>query len=315
MSPKPLPFLIKPKAQPPRKEQQREKRKISMTLVAALSGREGTILFADTQEIVGEYAKRKIEKLTVQEGIGLRFGIAGACSDGTYADMLQSEICAALNEVQVFDIEQIKQHLTDTLTTFYAKHIWPRSGQYPLMQYLLVVQPLIGGYPTVIHISETAANICKEEVKTIGVGSYLADYLFKQMTAGDLPFPPLGSFAFLCAAGVYVAMEIRENIDGVGPLERVAIFNRDGTYDSLWPADIFQIEESVGSIGEFLGYFYRDALEGDARDSEPLSKSEWASDISRGLQEWYAKWQSEESRGRRERVREMEFRKHRAANE
>lgn len=287
-----------------------------MTLVAALSGREGTILFADTQEIIGEYAKRKIEKLEVQEGVGLRFGIAGACTDGTYADMLQSEICSALSGIHDFDLDKIKRDLADTLTNFYAKHIWPRSGQYPLMQYLLVVQSLIGGYPTVIHISETAANVCTEEVKTIGVGSYLADYLFKQMTAGDLPFPPSESLAFLCAASVYVAREIRENIDGVGPLERVAVFNRDGTYDALHPVDIMEIEENVGSIGEFLGYFYRDAFDGDPQHNlEPLSESKWASDVSEGLKEWYAKWRSEESRKRRERVREMEKQRVRASGE
>ncbi|MHB8527749.1 MAG: hypothetical protein ACYDD2_16605 [Candidatus Acidiferrales bacterium] len=285
-----------------------------MTLVAALSGREGTILVADTEEIVADYAKRKIQKLVVQEGIGLRFGIAGASTEGTYSDMLQSEICASLCAIRDFDLGKIKLAIAEVLTNFYARHIWPRPSQQPHMQYLLVVQPLTEGYPTVIHISETAANICTEESKTIGIGSYLADYLFKQMTAGDLPFPPSESLAFLCAASVHVAREIRENIEGVGPLERVAVFNRDGTYDDLWPADIIEIEEAIGSIGEFLGYFYREALDGDTSSSEE-SITQWSSDISESLKKWYSEWQSKESRERRERVREMEKRRVRASGE
>ena len=47
-----------------------------MTLVTALSGREGTILCADTQETVSEYAKKKIDKLEVWQGNAVRVGMA-----------------------------------------------------------------------------------------------------------------------------------------------------------------------------------------------------------------------------------------------
>ena len=62
-----------------------------MTLVAALSGCDGTILFADTEEVVGSYSTRCIEKMAVLDFASFRVGIAGASTDGTYADMPQSE--------------------------------------------------------------------------------------------------------------------------------------------------------------------------------------------------------------------------------
>jgi hypothetical protein len=69
-------------------------------------------------------------------------------------------------------------------------------------------------------------------------------------------------------------------------------------------------------MGEFLGYFYRDALDGDPSNKErPVSESKWASDVSRGLKEWYAKWESEKWRKRRESVRQMEKRRVRASGE
>ena len=283
-----------------------------MTLVAVLDGRDATLLFADTEETISGYAKREINKLTVQECEVFRFGIAGACSDGTYADMLQSEICSSLSAIRRFDLTEIKEALAVTLTNFYTKHVWPRTGEKPEMSYLLVLQPIAEGNTAIVYISETAANICTDEAKTIGVGSYLADYVLKQMTAGDLPFPPSESLGFLCAAAVYVAKEVRDNIQGVGPLKRVAIFNKDGTYDNLWFNDILSIEEHVSSIGEFLQYFYADAM--DAERTDDLGDV-GAGDIRSGLQRWFSEWKSEERCEARRVLRELEKRRLRAAGE
>src|SRR5690348_3343943 len=140
---KPLPFVVKkrPKFRPPKMEQ-RHRRALPMTLVAALSGRDGTILFADTQETVGNYGIKKIDKLASWDCEAFRLGIAGASTDGTYSDMLQSEILAGLSSLTVFEERQIISRLGEILTGFYSKHIWPRTGDKPQMEYLLVVQPI-----------------------------------------------------------------------------------------------------------------------------------------------------------------------------
>lgn len=312
----PLPFIVKKKPELPQQiKEQRKKKLIRMTLVAALSGRDGTILFGDTEETVAGYTKRTIDKLVVVDGAAFRFGIAGACTDGNYADMLQSEICDVLGEMQQFELGQIKLGLTGTLTNFYLKHIWPRAGEKPEVEFLLVLQSLDGGHPTVVHVAETAVTICTEATKTIGVGSYLADYLLKSMTDRQLPFPPNETIDFLCASAVYVAREVRENIQGVGPLSRVAVFNADGTYDDLYPIDVSRIEEAISPIGEFLHYFYADAFHAESQGILGAGESNWADGICEGVKEWYAAWMSEEERKRRESIRGLQKRRQRPANE
>jgi len=280
-----------------------------MTLVAALSGYEGTILFADTEEVVGSYSTRTIDKLAVWDCSNFRIGIAGASTDGTYADMLQAEILEALSRIPSFDMGAIRNVLAKTLTDFYGKHVWPRMGDKPQMEYLLVVQPLPQGLPEVIQIAETAANIVPDEgYKTIGVGQYLADYIFKQMFQTPIPVSRGESISFLCGAGVYAAKEVRENIDGVGPIERVAVFTRDGEYDELYPVDISAIEGNVSSIQEFLGYMYSDIMDAEKDDKHVLTVADTESvsfvhELREVHKNWYTEWKHK--RETRDRLRDM----------
>lgn len=282
-----------------------------MTLVAALSGCDGTILFADTEEVKGDYSTRTIDKLAVWNCPAFRIGIAGASTDGTYADMLQGELLSAVSRIPIFDIPAIRIVLAETLTTFYAKHIWPRSGEKPQMEYLFVVQPLPTGFPEVIQISETAANVVQAEgYKTIGIGSYLADYVFKQIFQAPLPVSRGETISFLCGAGLYAAKEVRENIGGVGPVDRVAVFTCDGEYDELYPIDISAIEENLSSIAECLGYMYGDIMdvERDAVGHDD-SFSGWVRELRQGHAEWYESWKGRfESR---KRLKDMEEQKRR----
>src|SRR5882762_2960473 len=171
----PLPFILKQKKVPKAHNEQRERkrRQSRMTLVAALSGHQGTIFFADTDEIIGSYSKKTIDKMQVWDfpDRPFRFAIAGATTDGTYADALQSELSGALFRVDAFDLRKITEALSDTLAAFYAKHIWPRvGGDKPQMEYLITIQPP-DGYTEVFHIAETAVNIMGVTThwKSIGV--------------------------------------------------------------------------------------------------------------------------------------------------
>lgn len=139
-----------------------------MTLISALSGYEGVLLFADTQETVADYSKKAIEKTEIWDipGHPFRFAIAGATDSGTYADLLQNEIVSALGSLKTFDTGIITEALTATLTNFYSTHVWPRpAGERPETQFLLIVQPLPNGFPQVFHIAQTAPNILSTEVR------------------------------------------------------------------------------------------------------------------------------------------------------
>lgn len=282
-----------------------------MTLVAALSGCDGTILFADTEEVVGSYSTRNVEKSAVMEFKGFRVGIAGATTDATYADTLQSEILEALSKLTSFDEAAIRATLASTLTDFYSRHVWPRIADKPQMEYLLAVQPLPHGLPRVIHISETAANIVPDEgYKTIGVGRYLADYIFKQIFPAPIPFNRRESISFLCSAGLYVAKEVRENVDGVGPVQRVSVFASDGKFDELYFGEIMNLEETLSGISELLGYCYADMMDAEretAMAQEDPYADGWVLETRRGVIEWYAKWKKDVET--RKRLRAMETRK------
>src|ERR1017187_2682343 len=123
----PLPFTLpKKKPKSPQIEQRRQRRKY-MTLVAALSGLNGVVMFADTEETVAGYSKRIVEKLSVYDlpNMPFRFAIGGATTNAPYVDMLQSEIASTLSSINRYDLQEITNTLASTLTDFYSKHVWP----------------------------------------------------------------------------------------------------------------------------------------------------------------------------------------------
>ncbi len=225
-----------------------------MTLVAALSDFQGALLFADTQEIVSGISKKSVRKLRTYDlpNRPFRFAIAGATNDASYVDMLQEEIATTLLSLDACDLLILKERLTETLTDFYSKHVWQRTSDKPQMEYLIVVQPLPTGAPQIVHISESAVNISEPnlydvtiERKSIGIGSYLANYLFTSILGGGNLLHEGDSLAQLAAAAVYVSREVRENIDGCGPVEEIVLFDKNGGYDDLDSADIQRIEKNL----------------------------------------------------------------------
>lgn len=266
-----------------------------MTLVAAVSGHEGIVLFADTDEIVHGYSKRMIDKLAVWDAADrpFRFAIAGACTDGTYADALQTELEGALFSVGIFDPKKITSALSDSLASFYGKHVWPRvSVDKPQMEYLVAIQPLPRGFPEVVHISETAVNVMGVTAhwKSIGVGSYLADFLFNLMLGGGEPV------AQLAAAAVYAAKEVRTNIDGVGEVKRIVVFGSDGTYDELASEDIRTIETNLATLNGAIGELFSIAT-GVARTPDTESESvliEILDEINHKQNRWHVEWMQRE---------------------
>lgn len=258
-----------------------------MTLVSALSGCEGVVLFADTQETVTNYSKKVIDKVTVWDypNRPFRFAISGACEDAVYADMLQSHISGALLSIGDFDLKVITDILGDTLAEFYKKHVWPRGGDKHQTQYLIAIQPLPEGFPEIIYISETAVNVVGTTTHTqsIGVGRYLADYLFALLLGGG------ETIAQLCAASVFVAREAFRNIDGVGDLDRVVIFDRKGGYDELSPVDIKAIEKNLEGLNEGIQHFFSVATDlSEYSDVEHLKETVIgiAEEARQGQEEW-----------------------------
>jgi hypothetical protein len=270
-----------------------------MTLVSALTGNTGTIMFADTDEVIGGYSKKTIDKLEVWDfpDRPFRFGIAGATNNGTYADMLQSEITATLMSIEFPDLNLINDALTKTLTAFYSKHIWPQSsGDRPQMEYLIVLQSVAGGHLNIIHICDTAVNFpdLTTHLKNVGVGAYLADYLFSRILTGGEPVE------HLIAAAVYVANEVHNNIEGVGPIDRMAVFYRDGTYDELYPKHLAQIADNIYPLNEVLNAVFSDAMDlssiGESIRNGPPTIAGILAEIREAQGRWHEEWMQERER-------------------
>jgi len=282
------PFLVNKLG--PFVEQPKGRKKISMTLVAALSGFEGIVLFGDTEETAAEYAKKTIEKVAVYDfqDHPFRFAIGNATNEGNYADALQNEIAGRLLSFDKYDLGGIHSALTNDLTRFYSQHIWPRAANQPQTQYLLVLQPLPKGDLQIIYISETAVNFVAVHYKTIGVGSYFADYLFNLALCGG----DTDSLNTLLTASVYVAREVRENIAGVGPIRQIAVFMRNGEWDYVTHDDILQLEKNIEPMHEALRRAFYVATDSWIQDEDSLSEMNNTLEGIRNQQiEWYGNWE------------------------
>jgi hypothetical protein len=250
MIPKPLPFLCRRNRSEEAARAARKRGKHRMTLVSALMGREGVVIFCDTQETVGGYSKKNVDKMTVWSfpDSPFRFAISGATDDATYLDMLERALSGTLLSMDTYSLAKAETSLTKTLTEFYSKHIWPQAARAPLTEFLIVIQPLPSGRPDVIHISGTAVTIpsLSHPFKNIGVGAHLADYLFSLLLGGGQ------TQVELAIVGAYVGKQVNENVDGCGPVERIVLLGNNGQNEELTSEDIKGFENNLHPIGEVI---------------------------------------------------------------
>ena len=156
------------------------------------------------------------------------------------------------------------------------------------MEYIIAIQPLPSGVPGLFHIAESAANVIgiTTHNKSIGVGSYLADYLFNLILGGGEPL------AWLCAAAVHVAREVRDCIDGVGHIDRVVLLDRHGEYDELSPIDIEAVQNNVEGMNEAIRHLF--SLAADISEgSEKNGLEESIIGIAQEAREGQLRWMTE----------------------
>lgn len=255
IAPKPLPFVLPKKKPFPRKipEVRREGERKRMTLVSTLIGREGLVMFSDNQETRGGYSKTTVDKLCVWdiEGMPFRIAISGSTDNAMYLDMLDRTISADLLRLNEYSMPLIEEELSKTLTSFYSKHIWQQPAA-PQLDFLIAIQPLPSGRPQVIHVSGTAVLVSSltEHYKCIGVGSYLANYLFNLFVGGG------ETQAELAIAAAYIGQQVNQNVEGCGPIERIVLLGNNGEYGELSSDHIRQIEKNLAGLRQVLEYVF-----------------------------------------------------------
>jgi hypothetical protein len=232
-----------------------------MTILAGFSSSAGAILCADTQETVG-YAKRNVSKIEVSDTSGKEFRVAiAAAGNGPYADKLTQGLFGAIGAYKEYDPGNIISAIENTVTEFHSKHIWPRTdAQYaPQVELLILLQPTkddvvpgFPGYPLLLHVAETAVNIV-QETKSVGIGSWLADYILDRLHLG------YGNRNYMVALGAYLMKEVRENVEGCGKDAELMFFGSDGKWEDIsGSAELMFLENHVEEINSvFSTVFFR----------------------------------------------------------
>jgi hypothetical protein len=161
-----------------------ERRRV--TLIAGFLTGSCVVLAADSEEVISDYAKASTQKIRVTDCFGnWRIAIAGA-GDGTYIDLFEQMLARRLFTIQQFEFEKITGIIRATLHEIHKKHIWPRHGdQRVSFQAIIALQGCGEKKGRGLFYTSDSAMLAVDGslgFKTIGVGSYLADYIIKRST-------------------------------------------------------------------------------------------------------------------------------------
>lgn len=219
-----------------------------MSIVAAFSTGEGMILCADSEETVADYAKRRVEKITLwgRKSAEFHFAIAGAGA-GHYADMLIFDLRNSIFEsFAKYDPEKIIQFIQQKVADFYAMHSLPRGNEAPV-EFLSVLVPNAGlGLPLLVHVTETAVNVVQHERRCIGIGSYLAEFILEHILS------PYGGKHHLIAVAAYMLKEVRDNVVGCGKDSSIYFFGNDGSWENISQEFLARFEQRTDEMNEVM---------------------------------------------------------------
>jgi hypothetical protein len=125
--------------------------------------------------------------------------------------------------------------------------VWPRATAQDsaAIELLIVAQSIKWHESFLFHTSETAVNWCQTS-KTIGVGSYLADYVLDHFLSAH------GDQYHLLAVAAYLLKKTRDYIDGCGKESCIYLFCRDGEVIGLVENEIQEIESVLVSFDEVV---------------------------------------------------------------
>lgn len=267
ISAKPLPFIVAPKLGQNFKPHKRLPERKYMTLVAALAGARCGVMFADSQETISGYAKKSVDKLAYwgeEEHRKFRFALGGASDNGPYSDMFNSELQGALLTGNPSHIGEACELLEAKALAFHEKHIWPQGDRAPTLETLIMLQWVYTkadgstgfSHIDLIHIHKTAVlSLTNGVQKSIGVGSYLADYLLEKLQSAAGSTEP-----YLIATGVYVLQQAKLHIDGVGLNGKLVLFSSNGSIEEYDQIDLDPLEKLMNEFDYVVASSFRDSV-------------------------------------------------------
>jgi hypothetical protein len=214
-----------------------------LTIAAGFLTGDAVVLCADSQETIGDYAKTTRQKIyTCNFNNAWRIGIVGASDDATYVDLCQEELERRLCGFQISDFQGILNEIKSVIYEVHSQHIWPRQrDDRPSVQLLIAIHG-INQSLRALFVSRNSTVLPVHESQTIGVGTYLADYLLSRIY-------PVGSIynattEEIARTAIFVLDEVKSSIQGCDDETLLMIFQGDGRHRVMTAREVNEISAS-----------------------------------------------------------------------
>jgi len=150
-----------------------------------------------------------------------------------------------LGKFHEFDYSKIVETIKIKLLNFHKMHIWPiPKDERPSFELLIVLQGIKPqGSRALLYTHKTA--VLPVHYRSIGVGSYLADYLSSKLDVSGNRIESLvynSSTEEMERFGVFLIQQIKSAIHGCDGETLVATFRGDGTMKWMLGEEVHEIE-------------------------------------------------------------------------
>lgn len=198
------------------------------------------ILCSDSQEVVSDYGKTTTQKIrTLHSPDHWRIGLVGA-GDAACIDLCQEELWRKLPPAR-FDYSEMLQIIRETVREVHEEHVWPRQGSAnpPTFQLLIALQGLNPCCREVFHTQDSVV-LPVDGYRSIGIGSYLSDYLHERVYRHDRIHTTRTEQA--ARLEVLKLDEVKSAIHGCDGETLIAIFSGDGGFTYMLGREVHEIE-------------------------------------------------------------------------
>ncbi len=212
-----------------------------MTIVAGFMTGDAAILSADSQEVVSDYSKATTQKIRITEFFrNWRMGIAGS-GHAAYIDLFEQQLMKGLANISEFDYSKITSVIEVTLHKLHKQHIWPQKDPNSAVQFMIVLQGIRPTPSRGLLVTNGSALLQVREYQSIGVGSYMADYLKERLYPG--PGAVYNSRTDVVAnTAVLILQQVKRAIHGCDGQSLIAIFSGDGSFRWMTYDEVQEVE-------------------------------------------------------------------------
>jgi hypothetical protein len=209
-----------------------------MTIALGFMLGNAAVVCADSQEVISDYAKSKTQKIYSLHSSKWRIGLVGA-GDSACIELCNEELTRKISSLQSFDYPAMLDMVRETIHEIHEQHIWPRQDR-PSFQMLIALQGIDPGARALLYTQDSIV-LPVDHYKSIGVGSYLADYLHDRIYL--TPGSGYQSGAEEAARNaVFILQQVKSSIHGCDGETLVAIYHGDGTFRWMIGTEVAQVE-------------------------------------------------------------------------